>query len=337
MPASSFALKLVMIMMTAELAHTAALKEESRRGFLQSRLSGRCIDVEARAEMSNEARLQLHDCDDARKEGTGQIWEFTADGFLKHALSGKCMDVAGIASTESGYALQLYDCDKATSEESQTDQKWTLSAEGFIVNALSKKCVDVQGVAARGQAANLQLYDCDVTAHLADSDQLWRLVAVPDKHEEVEKWSENGWWEGTYTSHYKPTAAPDGVKWTWEQCASKCASEGWAKCQWWTVQLTGDKYCLLHKNAGGAAWTGKPAGKYHEGGKWVNGPGQNTAERPAEREAERDASKAERKAKKEAERDARREEKAEGKAREEAAELPPRRLRGSSSRESVVV
>ena len=47
---------------------------------------------------------------------------------------------------------------------------------------------------------------------------------------------------------YPPTAAPNGYQWTWRQCAQMCAED--EACEFWTLQLSGDRQCLMMANKG---------------------------------------------------------------------------------------
>lgn len=62
------------------------------------------------------------------------------------------------------------------------------------------------------------------------------------------KWEESGWTAGRYSKTFGPTDAPNGKEWTWEQCAARCGAMGLSVCEFWTLQRTGDKQCLLMKD-----------------------------------------------------------------------------------------
>lgn len=63
----------------------------------------------------------------------------------------------------------------------------------------------------------------------------------------------SGYHGGTYLSSLGPSESPNGLVWTWRQCARECAlSAGLAPrtCQFWTLQLTGARQCLLMADEG---------------------------------------------------------------------------------------
>jgi len=62
------------------------------------------------------------------------------------------------------------------------------------------------------------------------------------------KWEETGWTAGRYSETFGPTDAPNGKEWTWEQCAARCGAMGTSVCEFWTLQRTGAKQCLLMKD-----------------------------------------------------------------------------------------
>jgi len=66
------------------------------------------------------------------------------------------------------------------------------------------------------------------------------------------KWGTTGWHSGTYKRTYSASQAPDGAQWTWQQCAQKCAESD--ECEFWTLQLTGTKRCLMMANFSQAAY-----------------------------------------------------------------------------------
>lgn len=77
------------------------------------------------------------------------------------------------------------------------------------------------------------------------------------------KWAREGWTAGDYSKTFGPTDAPNGREWTWEQCAARCGAMGTSVCQFWTLQRTGDKQCLLMTNkrgyeGGGGHYEGDP-------------------------------------------------------------------------------
>ena len=51
----------------------------------------------------------------------------------------------------------------------------------------------------------------------------------------------------TTTMQFLPAEAPGG-SWDWEECARECALN--QECTFWTLQLSGDRRCLLMKNKG---------------------------------------------------------------------------------------
>ena len=57
-----------------------------------------------------------------------------------------------------------------------------------------------------------------------------------------------GWTSGHTIMSLWSELAPNGSEWSWEQCAEQCALN--FDCEFWTLRLTGNKACLLKKNAG---------------------------------------------------------------------------------------
>ncbi|KAL9181666.1 hypothetical protein ACHAXT_012009 [Thalassiosira profunda] len=68
-----------------------------------------------------------------------------------------------------------------------------------------------------------------------------------------------GWTAGEYLAQLPSTSAPDGARWTWEQCAAVCAAHD--PCEFWTLQLHDDQKCMLLRNPR----------EYHEGTGHVEG------------------------------------------------------------------
>ena len=55
-----------------------------------------------------------------------------------------------------------------------------------------------------------------------------------------------GWHEpDIYTAVLKPTDSPDKKQWKWQECAAECARRKPEECEYWTLQLTQDRNCLL--------------------------------------------------------------------------------------------
>jgi len=73
------------------------------------------------------------------------------------------------------------------------------------------------------------------------------------------KWGTTGWHSGNYRHTYHARDAPNGLQWTWEQCAEKCAES--AECEFWTLQLTHPGRCLMMSNQG----------SYHDDGNHAEG------------------------------------------------------------------
>ena len=104
-------------------------------GFIKNAIAtDKCIDVQGRPGLSNEAPLQLWDCE---YSGTGpdntptdQRWIITPGGLIKNVLAGaanKCIDVKGTLGKEDGAPLQLWDCEfSGGSNDTKTDQQWDL-------------------------------------------------------------------------------------------------------------------------------------------------------------------------------------------------------------------
>merc|ERR1719486_1688533 len=55
-------------------------------------------------------------------------------------------------------------------------------------------------------------------------------------------------------------AAPNGVLWSWEDCARECASRD--ECHFWTLQLRSGGHCMIMSRQG----------RYHEDGGHIEGP-----------------------------------------------------------------
>lgn len=79
------------------------------------------------------------------------------------------------------------------------------------------------------------------------------------------KWEEEGWTAGRYSETFGPTDAPNGKEWTWEQCAARCGAMGTSVCEFWTLQRTGGKQCLLMKDKHCKGSTSNPHGHDHHG------------------------------------------------------------------------
>lgn len=56
----------------------------------------------------------------------------------------------------------------------------------------------------------------------------------------------HGWYDGIYEITLYPDGSPDGLRWTWVQCASRCAEE--FACEFWTLQMNKEQACLLMSN-----------------------------------------------------------------------------------------
>jgi len=61
------------------------------------------------------------------------------------------------------------------------------------------------------------------------------------------KWDFKGFYDGEQVEVLKPKSAPNGQKWTWQQCAEKCGRE--EPCKFWVLHETADK-CTLNTNKG---------------------------------------------------------------------------------------
>lgn len=61
-------------------------------------------------------------------------------------------------------------------------------------------------------------------------------------------WPTSGWHSGIIKEIYRPWMAPNGREWKWTQCAAKCAKL--ASCEFWTLQLDGNKNCVLKSGRG---------------------------------------------------------------------------------------
>merc|ERR1719498_973656 len=62
------------------------------------------------------------------------------------------------------------------------------------------------------------------------------------------KWSTTGWHQGTYLKAFERTQSPNGQEWTWQQCAEACANH--KGCEFFTLQLSGNKQCLMMSQKG---------------------------------------------------------------------------------------
>ena len=62
------------------------------------------------------------------------------------------------------------------------------------------------------------------------------------------KYDTSGWHHGIEVQAYGPDQAPNGSSWSWEECAKECTYLD--ACQFWTLQLSGDKKCLIMSNKG---------------------------------------------------------------------------------------
>merc|ERR1711874_928165 len=58
----------------------------------------------------------------------------------------------------------------------------------------------------------------------------------------------HGWYDGIYEMSLYADKSPDGLRWTWVQCASRCAEE--MACEFWTLQMNKEYACLLMSNQG---------------------------------------------------------------------------------------
>lgn len=80
------------------------------------------------------------------------------------------------------------------------------------------------------------------------------------------KYSTTGWHEGTYLE-YTPHGgngdkSPNGIAWTWQECAAECAKE--SRCEFWTLRDHVTSVCMLLANRG-AYHRSKYRGRYVEG------------------------------------------------------------------------
>jgi hypothetical protein len=109
--------------------------QEANGRFINSLLSGKCIDVAGGPGRSNGAPLQLWDCEltgvnPDNNSTTDQRWVLTKGGFIRNTLSGKCIDVGGAPGQSNSAPLQLWDCEfsgRNRDNGSNTDQQWTFA------------------------------------------------------------------------------------------------------------------------------------------------------------------------------------------------------------------
>ena len=66
----------------------------------------------------------------------------------------------------------------------------------------------------------------------------------------------DGWHYGTYQETLLPSSSPNGLGWTWEQCAAECCSRDISQCSFWTLQLNGDEACIMMTGQGQYSDTG---------------------------------------------------------------------------------
>mmetsp|Transcript_39047 Transcript_39047/g.82123 ORF Transcript_39047/g.82123 Transcript_39047/m.82123 type:complete len:731 (+) Transcript_39047:94-2286(+) len=67
-----------------------------------------------------------------------------------------------------------------------------------------------------------------------------------------------GYHTGTYSVTLDPSDSPNGLNWTWEQCAAECCARDISQCSFWTLQLNpgSNQFCLLMTNQGSYSDTG---------------------------------------------------------------------------------
>jgi len=62
------------------------------------------------------------------------------------------------------------------------------------------------------------------------------------------KYETNGFHAGEFVKYLNSYDSPNGLQWTWEQCAKECAL--FSACEFWILRLNGNKACLLMANKG---------------------------------------------------------------------------------------
>uniref|UniRef100_A0A7S2N8E5 Ricin B lectin domain-containing protein n=1 Tax=Zooxanthella nutricula TaxID=1333877 RepID=A0A7S2N8E5_9DINO len=117
-------------------------------GFIKSRLSGMCLNVNPRGPLMQKPCLSA--------PSPGQQWEFTPERFLKNKASGECVDGD----------LKMGKCP-------YTDQRFELRKDGYLVQKFSGKCVHVKAWGGVRNGSPLVLWPCLQTA---GTFQEWELL-----------------------------------------------------------------------------------------------------------------------------------------------------------------
>jgi len=112
---------------------------------------GKCVDVAADDTGTNNAAVQLWDCQSYAED---QHWAHFADNTLR--TLGRCLDVNG-NGTANDTQVQLYDCNGVGG------QVWQQQADGSLRNPQSGRCLDSPN-GSTGNGTRLRIHDCNGAA-----------------------------------------------------------------------------------------------------------------------------------------------------------------------------